>query len=177
MAFSKLYKDLKKEEKEIEKLEEREKEVLRLSSSAIKLLHNKKTKKAEALVKKAYRIIKQTDWKCRTIAMQEFTEAYLFLNLEKTGKLIPYPIPEITAKAYIYGVLDLVGELKRAFLYSMLKNNRKEAQFYFETMKKIYDESSQIILSNRTLPEFRRKLDIARIQLNQAYSLLVEKSI
>ncbi len=175
MGFSKLYKDLLREEKETEKLEENEKEVLRACSSAIKYIHNGNLKKAEKLIEKAYKIIKQTDWQCRTIAMQEFVEAYLFLNIEKEGKLLPYPIKGTTAKSYIYGVLDLVGELKRAFISALLKGDEKKAKLYFNLMKEIYDESSQIVVSNKTLPEFRRKLDIARIQLDQAFSLLVKK--
>ena len=41
-------------------------------------------------------------------------------------------------------------------------------------MEKIYDEFSVLVFPDYVLPAFRRKLDIARIQVERARELLVE---
>ncbi len=175
LDLSKVYKELKKEESSLEELDKKSREVVKLCSAAIKHIHNKNLEEAEKLISDAYELIKNVDWKHYTLAMQEFTEAFLFLNIEKNNSLMPYPIKGVNAKSYLYGLLDLVGELKRALLSSLIEKDVERAKFYFEIMQEIYDECSQIIINNRVIPEFRRKLDIARIQLNNAHSIMAEK--
>jgi len=51
---------------------------------------------------------------------------------------------------------------------ALRKNNRKEAEEFFAMMEAIYDELLPLRFSNAILPDFRRKQDVARIQIEQA---------
>jgi len=54
-------------------------------------------------------------------------------------------------------------------MYESLRHGRKDdAQKFFEMMELIYDELLPLRFSNAVLPEFRRKQDVARIQIEQA---------
>ena len=170
-----MLKELKKEESLLRSVDDKEREVLRLCSAAIKHLHNKELNKAKKLLKKAEKIIKNTNWGFRTIAYQEYVEAYSFYNVEVKGEVLKFPFLSIPARAFLNGTLDLIGELKRAFLSSLIRGERKRAYFYSTIMLDIYDSLSLIVVDNRVVPEFRRKLDIARIQVDQVLSLLSSK--
>jgi translin len=78
---------------------------------------------------------------------------------------------------YLLGLCDLVGELRREMLEMLKKGKKKEAEKYFELMSGIYDELMPIRFSNSLLPNFRKKQDVARGQVEQARSELVRATI
>ncbi|MFH1521209.1 MAG: haloacid dehalogenase, partial [Candidatus Micrarchaeota archaeon] len=91
-----------------------------------------------------------------------------------TSKKIPdqkeLGVPEIP---YLLGLLDAVGELKRE-MYECLRHGKKEeAVKYFELMEEIFNELLPLRFSNAVLPEFRRKQDSARHQVEQARGELI----
>jgi len=99
---------------------------------------------------------------------QEYAEALIVLHAIE-NKSIPgmkeIGIPQLP---YLLGLLDAVGEFKRE-MYVSLKNGKKaDAEKYFELMETVYDELLPLRFSNSILPEFRRKQDSARHQLEQA---------
>ena len=69
---------------------------------------------------------------------------------------------------YLNGLLDAIGELKREMYESLRRGNKHEAEFYFRMMEEIYDELLPLRFSNSVLPEFRKKQDSARHQIEQA---------
>jgi len=58
--------------------------------------------------------------------------------------------------------------LKREMYESIRKNKKKDAEKYFALMEEIFDALLPLRFSNAILPEFRRKQDVARIQIEQA---------
>jgi len=58
-------------------------------------------------------------------------------------------------------------------LECLKRGDKKSAGRYFELMSGIYDELSPIRFSNSLLPNFRKKQDVARMQVEQARSELV----
>jgi len=56
---------------------------------------------------------------------------------------------------------------------SLRKGNNKLASSYYELMKDIYDSTLHIRFANSILPSFRKKQDVARIQLESLASELL----
>jgi translin len=63
--------------------------------------------------------------------------------------------------AYLLGMLDFVGELRRMTLDALRKGKADEAQKLLSAMENVYEDLMSL---DRTsiLPNFRRKLDAAR---------------
>ena len=75
------------------------------------------------------------------------------------------------------GFLMQTGELKREMYESLRrKGHRKGAESYFKMMPGGHFTTLLLPLrfSNAVLPEFRRKQDVARIQLEQARRIIVD---
>jgi translin len=95
------------------------------------------------------------------VAFQEYAEAKLLFQMKKTGKLASLKEVGTSSTAYLLGMLDFVGELRRMILDSLRKGNADEAQRLLSTMEQVYEDLMEL---DRTsiLPNFRRKLDAAR---------------
>ncbi len=106
-------------------------------------------------------------------AHQEYTEAMLLYSIiNKRG--IP-AIREIgeTEVPYLLGMMDVVGELKREAFEEMRKGNLREADRYYRMMLEIYDSTVHFRFASSLVPDFRRKQDVARIQIESTISELV----
>ncbi len=100
--------------------------------------------------------------------MQEYSEARILLFAIEKKDLPGSDELGVTPEAYLSGLLDCMGELKREMYESLRKGKRKDAEYFFSLMEKIYDELLPLKFSNALLPDFRRKQDVARIQIEQA---------
>jgi translin len=99
---------------------------------------------------------------------QEYAEARIVLSvieLKKIPSLAELKVPEVP---YLNGLLDVIGELKREMYEALRRGNKPEAEGYFKLMEEIYDELLPLRFSNAILPEFRRKQDVGRMQIEQA---------
>ncbi len=169
----------------IEELEEKEKnldfilsesrKIVRACSNSIKSIHAGDKNGAENYLRAAEEGLKKVLPMKDTFhnqvnhILQEYIEAKTLFTVIYEDNLPDYtyfnrfgPIP------FLLGYLDLIGELKRE-MYECLRMNKKQcAEKLFSYMQTIYDEFLPIRFSNSILPEFRRKQDIARIQIEQA---------
>jgi len=95
------------------------------------------------------------------VAFQEYAEAKLLFNMKKTGKLASLKDVGTSNTAYLLGMLDFIGELRRMILDALRKGNADEAQKLLSTMERVYEDLMSL---DRTsiLPNFRRKLDADR---------------
>ena len=95
------------------------------------------------------------------VAFQEYAEAKLIFEMKKSGKLASLRDVGTSTTAYLLGMLDFVGEMRRMTLDSLRRGNADEAQNLLTTMEKVYED---LMSFDRTsiLPNFRRKLDAAR---------------
>jgi translin len=99
---------------------------------------------------------------------QEYAEALIVLSAIESKKIPSYVelgVPEIS---YLLGLLDAIGEFKREMYESLRRNKKKDAANYFNMMEEVYDELLPLRFSNAVLPEFRKKQDAARHQIEQA---------
>ncbi|MGA3020541.1 MAG: hypothetical protein ABSD68_01160 [Candidatus Micrarchaeales archaeon] len=98
-------------------------------------------------------------------AYQEYVEALAFYSVVKEKKLPSLSEMGTDEIPYLLGIMDLVGELKREAIESMRENDLKAANRYYSLMKNIYDSTRAMRFANSLVPEFRRKQDSARIQV------------
>jgi len=95
------------------------------------------------------------------VAFQEYAEAKLLYQLKRTGKVATLKEVATGSTAYLLGMLDFVGEMRRMILDSLRRGDAEEAQRLLSAMESIYEDLMSL---DRTsiLPNFRHKLDAAR---------------
>jgi len=169
-----LQKKLMEKEKQLDSVMLESRKIIRACSNSIKAIHgkdmdaaNKFLDEAEAGIKKISKYSDQFPAQV-THMMQEYAEARIVLGAVKDRKIPSSKDLGVEEIPYILGLLDSVGELKREMYESLRKGNKKDAELYFKMMEEIYDVLLPLRFSNAILPEFRRKQDAARHQIEQA---------
>ncbi len=171
---------------ELEKLQSKQEKIMLLSSQVIKnagkaitLMHAHNLSKAKALIQELSREIKELSKIEKGMeyytqqAHQEYVEAMVFYSII-SGKAIPSKEQlNESAVAYLLGIMDVVGELKREAFDELIAKNRKKAEEYYSIMKGIYDSTLHIRFANSIMPGFRKKQDTARIQLESVAAELL----
>jgi translin len=105
--------------------------------------------------------------------LQEYAEAKIMFSAVDKKTIPTFHELKIPIEPYLSGLLDAIGELKRETLESLRRGNKHEAEGYFKMMEEIYDALLPLRFSNSVLPEFRRKQDSARFQIEQARAELL----
>jgi len=95
------------------------------------------------------------------VAFQEYSEAKLLFEMKKSGRVATLRDVGTSSTAYLLGMLDFIGEMRRMTLDALRRGNADEAQTLLATMEKVYED---LMSFDRTsiLPNFRRKLDAVR---------------
>ena len=105
----------------------------------------------------------------------EYVEATAVLALAK-GKPIPsMESLEASPEAYLLGLLDTVGELKRLVLDSILQRRPAKSKRYFEVMQELYSICSPLAVYDHVVNGARRKIDVARMLVEDTRGLLAEE--
>lgn len=146
-------------------------EVRRLSTKAIREIHKENFEAAERLLLKIKEMVKslgQPDKSFTFIqdALQEYAEASLTYAFIK--KTVP-PIPDelgIPSEAYILGLADTIGEIRRHILDDMRKDRYENLEGYLDILDELYHGIMAFDYPSAILP-IRRKQDIARILLDK----------
>ncbi|MCX6770149.1 MAG: hypothetical protein NT051_05765, partial [Candidatus Micrarchaeota archaeon] len=174
--------ELSRREAEQDKILGRTREIVRHCANGIKLIHAGEIAGAKSEIAQARKKIapfaktKQFEYLLEQ-PYQEITEAVLLLAATE-GKTLPgWEELSLPFEPYLLGLCDLVGELRREMLESLKRGDAKGAQKYFSLMSEIYDELLPVRFSNSLLPNFRKKQDVARSQVEQARSELVRSLV
>ncbi|MFC1993497.1 haloacid dehalogenase, partial [Chloroflexota bacterium] len=124
-------------------------EVIRHCSNAIRAVHRQEFDKAEELLKSARSLLSETKQALAPYnefsnsgfirdAQKEFAEGSATLAL-KTGKPLPTPTElDVDAAAYLNGLGEAVGELRRYLLDSMRRNDLSRCEALLSAMDDIY---------------------------------------
>ena len=145
----------------------------RFSKQAIFSVHKDKLREAGKLIKDAEKFFSKLDEippACRELvyagivnsAFQEYTEAHVLLNLVKNGKFVDPEKIHVPPTSYLLGLADVVGELRRRTLDSLRRGDLKNAEKSLENMEFIHDALVGLEKAPRSVPELRRKSDVAR---------------
>ena len=145
-------------------------EVISLCSKAIILLHGDKIVEAETLLDKSFLLIKSL--KKHVIfdldrylwpAEQEYVEAFILKEIvDRKPVLSSYDSLNVSLNAYVTGLLDCIGEIKRMIYDSLRKNDADFSSSLFEIMQSIYDLIYPFSIYDNIVSGIRKKLDISK---------------
>ena len=157
-------------------------DIISASSRAIINVHTGRMKEAEkelaAAKSQLHALKKSTDGSVARYLISpetEYVEATTVLALAK-GKSVPsMDSLEASPEAYLLGLLDTVGELKRLVLDSILQRKPASAKRYFEVMQDLYSVCSPLAVYDHVVNGARRKIDVARMLVEDTRGLLAEE--
>ncbi|MGD0476951.1 MAG: RNA-binding protein [Nitrososphaerales archaeon] len=105
----------------------------------------------------------------------EYVEASAVFALAQ-GKTIPSRESlGASPEAYLLGLLDTVGELKRLVLDSIMRGKMAKAKGYFAVMEDLYSVCSPMAVYDHVVNGTRRKIDVARMLVEDTRSLMTEE--
>lgn len=145
-------------------------EIIANCSKAIINLHGNKINQATEMLEKASislqslkkLIISDLDrylWP----AEQEYVEAIILLEImEKKESLSNNLDLEVSPNAYLTGLLDCIGEIKRMVYDRLRKNDFETCLSLFDTMQSLYDYAYPFSTYDNIVPGVRKKLDVAK---------------
>jgi translin len=161
---------MKKLEINRETLIKETREVISLCSKSIILLHSNKILEAGALLEKSSLLIKKL--KDHVIfdldrylwpAEQEYVEAFILKEImDRKPILSSYDSMNVSLNAYVTGLLDCIGEIKRMIYDCLRKNNIDFSSSLFEIMQSIYDLIYPFSIYDNIVPGIRKKLDVSK---------------
>ena len=147
---------------------------VRECSKSIKAIHNNDLESAEQHIKNAEKLIYKISEYSQEFKShlnhvhQEYVEAIVLFSVVNEKQLPVFTDFNVSEISYLNGYLDAIGELKREMYEALRHGDKDKAEYFFSLMEIIYDSFLPISFSNAILPEFRRKQDVARIQIEQA---------
>jgi len=170
---------LKKKEGTQDELLKLTRELVRECSIAVKLVHAGDMKGASSQMKTAepmlarIRVLSPGFEHLVSQSYQEYAEISLLTAFVKKERLPTHSDLKIPFESYMTGLLDCIGELRRQMLEELRRGKKAEANYYFESMSRLYEATLPLRFSNSILPNFRKKQDVARVQVENARSELL----
>ncbi|HUX99045.1 MAG TPA: hypothetical protein VMV49_05790 [Candidatus Deferrimicrobium sp.] len=156
---------------------------IRLCQEAVRSIHRKEFKIAHEKLEEASNLIQELEnniknkspelyYKGSVLTMhQEFVEAALFLKLIEDKTEIPKPETlNVSYYAYLLGLGDLIGELRRYSLDAIRDENFDEAERSLNTMEEIFNLLHMLDYPEGLIPGIRRKVDVARSLIEKTRS-------
>jgi translin len=105
----------------------------------------------------------------------EFVEASAVVALAKAKQIPSMESLGTSPEAYLLGLLDTIGELKRLVLDSILQRKLSKAKRYFGVMEDLYSLCSPLAVYDHVVNGARRKIDVARMLVEDTRGLLAEE--
>ncbi len=141
-------------------------EIRRTSTKAIRAIHKENFKDAKSLIEQAKNdviLLEKGDKKYNFLddSLQEYCEAVLTYAFIKKEDLQNPEELNVSPEAYMLGLADSIGELRRYILDSMRKDDFSEVEYHLDLMDEIYHEIAGFDYPAGVIP-LRRKQDIAR---------------
>ena len=157
-------------------------DVISACSRAIINVHTGKMKEAEkehAAAKSLLASLKRSSGSAATRYLvppeAEYVEASAVIALAKGREVPPMDSLGASPEAYLLGLLDTVGELKRLVLDSILQRRLGQAKRYFGVMEELYSLCSPLAVYDHVANGARRKIDVARMLVEDTRGLLAEE--
>src|SRR5579864_9139323 len=107
---------------------------------------------------------------------QEYVECAALLSVSLKKEIPARKALGVSENSYVLGLLDLVGELKREVYDSIRKTDFDKAESMFSTMQQLYLRISPLAVYDHVIQGIRRKLDVARILIEDTRATVTEES-
>jgi translin len=158
-------------------------DVILACSRAIVFLHSKKKTDAAAEIEKAKSLLEgmRKDGKgglSRYLVSPEteFVEACAVQAVVLNKAVPDAQTLGVSDEAYLLGLLDTVGELKRMLLISITEGKTKNTADYFKMMERFYAILSPFAVFDNVVNGVRRKIDVARMITEDTRGILAEET-
>ena len=138
-------------------------------------LAKQKIKKAEVTLKKNQKKAKNDFKKYLITPEQEFVEAHSFLAIVENKEIPSLKSLKVSEEAYVLGLLDCIGELKRFVLDNIRNGQLKKADRIFNVMENLYQTLYPFAMYDKIVREARRKLDVNRVLVEETRSVITEE--
>lgn len=166
-----------------EKLIKGTRDVIMLCSKSIVSLHNAKRDEASQQIKKAKELLdelrqaaQQDLYRYIIGAETELVEANALQAIISGSSIPSMQSLNVNGNSYILGLLDCIGELKR-LVYDRIRTGKSDdAKNLFVLMEQIYAALFPFAAYDNIVQGVRRKLDVARILIEDARAAVTEDS-
>jgi len=181
MDLTELLKEIEEIKKELyEKYEAKEKiylkirEAQRLCGEAISLIQQEMMEEAkirlisaENIIEGELRNLEATEVmddlsETYTTMLQEYVEAKALLEVEEGHGIPKASNLKVPKKAYVLGLADFIGELKRRAITSLIKGDVETAKNRMDLMNRIFQALETLEYPRSLIPGLRKKLDDMR---------------
>lgn len=182
-SLNSLSSQMKELEQRREALIKETREVISLCSKAIILLHGDKVKYSETLLNSESASIKKLkDYVICDLdrylwpAEQEYVEACVLREIvERKSSLSGHDELNVSLNAYVTGLLDCTGEIKRMIYDNLRKNNHGYSLSLFEIMQSIYNLVYPFSFYDNLIPGIRKKLDVSKRMMEDVRITMTEE--
>lgn len=165
--------NLAKKEKMRENAQRDMRKATSLSKQAILLIHQKRSKEANALIERVTKIISRLNNASAespdviygglfNAALQEYSEANIFLGLIEESRFVTPQEINVPPTDYVLGLADVIGEYRRMALDALREGDVEKSERCLQIMDKIYIELMAMDEAYMLIPGLRRKCDSAR---------------
>jgi translin len=166
-----------------EQLIKESRDIIILCSQSIISLHQGHIQESQLKLDKAkdlyfsLKTLAQTDLlRYLSMSEQELVECSLLMSIVKNEALPGLDEIGVSSQAYLFGILDCIGEIKR-MVYDMVRLNRyDQAEYLFTVMQEIYSEIYPFSIYDNIVSGIRKKLDICKILIENTRELITEEA-
>jgi len=166
-----------------EKLIKSTRDVIMLCSKSIVSLHGGKFDEASQQAKQARELLDELRHEAQTDlyrymigAETELVEANALRAIISGSTMPSMDSLNVKGDSYILGLLDCVGELKRLVYDKIRVGKSEDAKNMFALMEQIYAALFPFSAYDNIVPGVRRKLDVARILIEDTRAAVTEDS-
>lgn len=166
-----------------EQLIKESRDIIILCSQSIISLHQGHIQESQLKLDKAkdlyfsLKTLAQTDLlRYLSMSEQELVECSLLMSIVKNDALPGLDEIGVSSQAYLFGILDCIGEIKR-MVYDMVRLNRyDQAEYLFTVMQEIYSEIYPFSIYDNIVSGIRKKLDVCKILIENTRELITEEA-
>lgn len=144
-----------------------------LSKQAILLIHQKRLDDAEKMVDSAKEKIASLQTQAKqfpeiiyggmlSAALQEYSEANIFLVLVKEGRFVTPTEINVPSVDYVLGLADVIGEYRRLALDNLREGMVEKGERCLQIMDEVFIQLLALDEAYMLVPGLRHKSDIAR---------------
>jgi translin len=166
-----------------EQLIKESRDIIILCSQSIISLHQGHRQESQLKLDKAkdlyfsLKTLAQTDLlRYLSMSEQELVECSLLMSIVKNEALPGLDEIGVSSQAYLFGILDCIGEIKR-MVYDMVRLDRyNQAEYLFTVMQEIYSAIYPFSIYDNIVSGIRKKLDICKILIENTRELITEEA-
>ena len=166
-----------------EQLIKESRDIIILCSQSIISLHQGHIQESQLKLDKAkdlyfsLKTLAETDLlRYLSMSEQELVECSLLMSIVKNEALPGLDEIGVSSQAYLFGILDCIGEIKR-MIYDMVRYGKYDkAESLFIVMQELYSDVYPFAIYDNIVNGIRKKLDVSKILIENTRELITEES-